>query len=358
VTDRPAAAERARVRGPLWTAAALAWALLVVDVVAGPGHGAHPGAGPLSAASALVGWLLMVIAMGAPLLVGPVEHVRARSLRRSRARACAGFLVGYAAVWTLGGIGLLALAAVVAPFPLAVAAGLLLWWATPARQRCLNRRHRHPALPAFGQAAVRATVRFGAAHGFWCFGTCAAPMLLALVLPPTTGPATMAATSAWLVLESVDPPRRPTWGIAVPRLLLGGRRSRWAASLWVRAAAAGGQPPPVPRAGPPWPPPRPRRPAVPALGRGWVRSASTTASPACRPDTIWVRPAPTAPSATGTGVAAPSRSTVTLVPEGSVCTAEVGTVNTPVADATVSATDAPEPAGRAGGVPVRPIVTG
>ena len=140
-----------------------------------------------SAAPLASGWLLMLAAMTPPLLVGPLRHVRERSFARRRARAMFLFIIGYAAVWMIAGMGLqvMALAARLAAsdtlvcFALSASAAML-WQVSPAKQWFLNRCHRRPQLAAFGAPADRAAFGFGLTHGASCVGACWALMLLPL----------------------------------------------------------------------------------------------------------------------------------------------------------------------------------
>src|SRR5918995_6821583 len=114
------------------------------------------------------GWGLMLAAMMAPLLIPALRHAFARSLPWRRGRAVALVAVAYAATWAAGGVGLASLAGGIgaltgAPYP-ALAVGIavaVLWQATPSKQRCLNRRPRHPPLAAFGRAADVDALRLG-----------------------------------------------------------------------------------------------------------------------------------------------------------------------------------------------------
>jgi predicted metal-binding membrane protein len=132
------------------------------------------------------GWLLMLAAM-APLIAAPLRHVRERSFARRRARAMVLFVIGYAAVWMIAGIGLhiLALAVQLVASDTLICVALsasaaALWQVSPAKQWCLNRCHRRPELAAFGAAADRAVLGFGLTHGAACVGACWALMLLPL----------------------------------------------------------------------------------------------------------------------------------------------------------------------------------
>jgi predicted metal-binding membrane protein len=141
------------------------------------------------------GWLLMLAVM-APLLVGPLRHIRERSFAHRRARAMVLFVIGYAAVWMIAGMGLqvLALAAIALATQLVASDRLLclalsilvsmLWQVSPAKQWFLNRCHRRPQLAAFGAPADRAVFDFGLTHGAACVGACWALMLLPLFAGP------------------------------------------------------------------------------------------------------------------------------------------------------------------------------
>jgi predicted metal-binding membrane protein len=109
----------------------------------------------------LLGLALMLTAMMAPLLIPALRHVHARSLRSRRWRAVSLVTVAHAAVWTVGGIVLLAVASalrsVTGHAHLAVLLGLvtaLTWQLSPLKQYCLNRHCAHPPISSFGAAAV------------------------------------------------------------------------------------------------------------------------------------------------------------------------------------------------------------
>ena len=133
------------------------------------------------------GWLLMLAVMTPPLLVAPLRHVRERSFAHRRARAMFLFVIGYAAVWMIAGMGLqvLALAAQLAVSDTLVclalsASAAILWQVSPAKQWFLNRCHRRPQLAAFGAPADHAAFGFGLTHGTSCVGACWTLMLLPL----------------------------------------------------------------------------------------------------------------------------------------------------------------------------------
>ena len=223
----PAARERARVRTPLVLLSVAVWVLLfemshrpgpMIDSLV-PGHA--PGLGVVAAVvSVAVSWVLMVVAMMAPLLVAPVGHVWAQSFVARRIRAVGLFLCGYLAVWTLVGLALVGLglavlrAGVAPPVAVGVVAGAVGWQCSPVKQRCLNRLRAHPGLAAFGRAADLDACRFGCTHGAWCAGSCWALMLLTVLAP--WGMSVMLAAMAWFVAERLDRPQPPGWRVRVP----------------------------------------------------------------------------------------------------------------------------------------------
>ena len=157
-------------------------------------------------ALSLASWLAMLLAMMAPLLVHPIDHVWTRSFRRVRWRRVALFALAYALVWTTAGWLLASASAYLAgmvPVAYSAVAAVALamaWQTTPAKQICLNRCHALPTLPAFGHAADREVIMFGLRSGCWCFGSCWALMLV----PMCVGGAhvvAMAATTAVAVGE-------------------------------------------------------------------------------------------------------------------------------------------------------------
>lgn len=228
--------ERSRV-GPVLLVSVAAWLLVLASpgLVTGHGHSlpavtedaaSHRLASVLAPLPSMAaGWALMVVAMMAPLLAPPIRHVAERSLRRRRARSVALFLVGHGVVWMAAGVLMLGALLVarhagVHPWALVavVGAATLVWQCSPARQRCINRSHHHPPLAAFGMAADRDALRFGATHGAWCVGSCWALMLLPLVLP-VGHLAAMVAVTVVLLAERLEGPRVPAWGLRLPTKL-------------------------------------------------------------------------------------------------------------------------------------------
>ena len=257
----PEAHERRRIRMPVLAVTTVAWAVtLLADPLRsayGSGAGSAPGSGagqgpalaalvarvahvcgahhavvdaglPASHASTenagelLIGWALMLTAMMAPLLIPALRHVRARSLRSRRWRAVSLVTVAHAAVWTVGGIVLLALASLLRSVTgqpdLALLLGLdaaLAWQLSPLKQYCLNRHCAHPPISSFGSAADRDALRFGGTHAAWCLGSCWALMLVSL-LAPAWHVAVMLVVSVWMWVEPLDRPERPTWRVRLP----------------------------------------------------------------------------------------------------------------------------------------------
>jgi predicted metal-binding membrane protein len=183
------------------------------------------------------GWPLMLTAMMAPLLIPALRHVHARNLPRRRGRAMMLLIAVYAATWSVGWLILHAVAtAVQAILPhdgIVIAVGLftaVLWQLSAGKQVCLNRRHAHPPIAAFGRAADTELLRFGVMHGFWCIGSCWALMLLPL-LYDDPHLIVMPIVTLWIWAEPFDTPTRPTWRLRVPvtaaRILAATTRPHW-----------------------------------------------------------------------------------------------------------------------------------
>jgi predicted metal-binding membrane protein len=242
----PAARERAQVRAPVLFVSAAAWMLLALEPGALELHAHHAGMMLRVSLDLLLahnppgtlalGWALMLAAMMGPLIIAPLRHVRDRSFARRRARAIALFVAGYAAVWMAAGLVLTALAMTVRMFaaeslvPLGMASAVaLVWQFSPLKQRCLNRGHAHPRLPAFGRAADIGALRFGLTHGVWCAGSCWALMLLPLLVARGHIVA-MAAVTLWLSTERLQMPEAPRWRWRLPvvagRIAVGQARLR------------------------------------------------------------------------------------------------------------------------------------
>lgn len=250
----PAARERQRVRVPLMVASAVAWIALVAQATAAPTMQDMSGPSMADMASGVdpgpwvVGGALMVVAMMVPLLGPPIRHVLAASLARRRARSVAEFLVGYLGMWVVVGAAMMALPEVVdvRPGVAVTVAGTVaaVWQVSPIKQRCLNRLHAHPALPAFGPAADCAAVRFGLTHAGWCVGACWSLMVLAVVVPGWSLPA-MALVTLWLAAERLERPELPAWRLRVPgkgaRLVVARTRSALRGAPGLSARTSGGR---------------------------------------------------------------------------------------------------------------------
>jgi predicted metal-binding membrane protein len=238
------AQEYARLRASLLLISLLAWMLILLEPRApscclakesATSSTALPAANP--ATSLAAGWALMLVAMMGPMLVAPIYHIRLSSFTRRRARSIALFLAGYGSVWIAVGAFLLAAERAAGDFAPqsylpATVVGLvaLAWQASPFKQRCLNRCHSHRALAAFGAAADRDALCLGLDHGRWCVGSCWATMLFPMLLPQGHLVA-MAAVSALMYCERLDPPKTPSWqwrgfGTALRYLMLRLRRPR------------------------------------------------------------------------------------------------------------------------------------
>ncbi|MEP3331631.1 DUF2182 domain-containing protein [Sedimentitalea sp.] len=175
----------------------------------------------LSPAQLMTGWGVMVIAMMLPLTLGPLSHVRKRSLARDANRSALLFVAGYLVLWLLAGAGFVAAAILLrVAFPavpsLFLGAGMatLLWQVSPAKQIALNSSHRHQPLSAFGRGPG-AAFRFGATHGVWCLASCGPIMLLALVAP-THGILWMTLAAIYIWAERCEPPRAPALELRLP----------------------------------------------------------------------------------------------------------------------------------------------
>jgi predicted metal-binding membrane protein len=220
--------DRVKVRNAVLVVAALAWGTSIWSVSMGPlpvstvglpsAHAQHHAMhGDAISAAAVVNWLLMLVAMMAPILMQPIQFLRGSSLARRRTRSTLLFLAGYAGVWICAGIVMLllvpALGSSGAPPYFQVAAVLVIALArqcSPAKQACLNRCHALLAPAAFGRAADRDALVFGATQGVWCAGSCWAWMLVPLLLP-SGHLAAMAAATVLIFCERLDDPAPVGW---------------------------------------------------------------------------------------------------------------------------------------------------
>jgi predicted metal-binding membrane protein len=198
---------RVAVRYPGWwvlIASAAAWTLLVVN-------GSMPQSFPLClppslgragqvaagleaawqtrvATGAMMGWVLMAVAMTPPLAMGLIRHVSVRSFAPRRYRAVLEFVLGGLAPWILfGAVAVPVLLwlpmsghtqSVAAAVAFAAAAA---WQLTPAKRLVLRRCHRTQPLAPAGWQADRDCLRYGLIHGGYCVASCWAMMLACMV---------------------------------------------------------------------------------------------------------------------------------------------------------------------------------
>lgn len=180
----------------------------------------------VSPAHLAASWSVMLIAMMLPSVVGPVDHVCARSFVHQRAAGSVGFIAGYLAVWLAAGVPLIGLALVLqflsdpswADF--AVAVGLALAWQVTAwKQVALNRCHSRPPSAAYGKNPFVAWVGFGCSHGCWCVANCA-PIMLGVLLAPVPSQVAMPMVALWIWAERLELPRPPAFGLSIPKRAL------------------------------------------------------------------------------------------------------------------------------------------
>jgi predicted metal-binding membrane protein len=215
--------DRITVRNGVLAVTTLAWILTLCTQSIGMGklsdvHAHHhsTSGGPVLAGAAW-NWLLMLAAMMTPVLIRPIQFVRASSLARRRRRSTVLFVVSYMAVWTFAGVPMLALVAVLESSGLALyiqGAAIffiaLVWQCSPAKQVCLNRCHALWELTASGRVTDTDTLVFGATQGLWCAGSCWAWMLSPLLLPSGHAMA-MAGAAVLIFCERVDEPAAVQW---------------------------------------------------------------------------------------------------------------------------------------------------
>ncbi len=215
----------------LGSACLLAWSLLAADAsglsrsgFCSVGASGAPGLalGGGSAAKIVWDWALMIVAMMAPLVAPPLQHLRDRTFAGRRARATALFLSAYLSAWTAAGAGLLTLAGAAGGQPLApslgfalAAAAAALWQVSPAKQWALNRCCRRPQLAAFGAAADRDALNFGLTHGAACVGACWALMAL-LLFVGSAHLGAMAVVALFVFSERLEDPAPIGWRWRAP----------------------------------------------------------------------------------------------------------------------------------------------
>lgn len=192
---------------PEWWALALS-AVAWIDLVAvsagspGGGHSAHT-----SVQTAANRWMIMVIAMMFPLVVGSIRTTADRSLWSRRHRAIAIFLAGYLATWLAAGMAVyLAVEAVDLSRPVppsllgAVAfAAAAAWQFAAPKWRAVRACHRSGRLAPRGWRADCDCARYGWTVGWQCVISCG-PLMLAVQLTSHAVPI-IASISALTVFE-------------------------------------------------------------------------------------------------------------------------------------------------------------
>lgn len=169
-------------------------------------------------ANLALSWILMLIAMMSLVLVPPFRHIWYRSMKKRRARAIACFLFSYCGIWLLfapllvfsGILIQVATELLNTPSWLFAVSVLVFWQTTPWKQHFLNLCHWTPRLSAFGWAADRDCLRYGARDACLCIGTCWALMLLPIAVHAHHLPL-MALASAVMVVERLKPCRPVRW---------------------------------------------------------------------------------------------------------------------------------------------------
>ena len=162
-------------------------------------------------------WLVMLVAMMAPMLISPIYDIYLSSFKRRLIRSVALFVAGYAALWMAAGVfvwGVEIVALVLMPdsYIPALITGViaLIWQASPLKQKCLNQCHSHGSISAFGAEADRDALLMGFKHGRWCVGSCWAIMLFPMLLPNGHFVA-MALVTILMFSERLDRSRIPSW---------------------------------------------------------------------------------------------------------------------------------------------------
>lgn len=148
---------------------------------------AGPGADISTYGTGAAAWSVLTLAMMAPALSQPLNHVWDSLPRRGRPGGLLAFMGAYLLVWLAAGACLAALAGWlsyrIAPdsLTLGVGAVFLAWQLSPAKQLCLNRCHHVMPLAPFGPRAVVDQVVFGVFIACSCVGSCWAVTFLMLV---------------------------------------------------------------------------------------------------------------------------------------------------------------------------------
>ena len=167
-------------------------------------------------------WLAMVVAMMAPLAVGPLRYVAASSLASRRTRSAGAFAAGYFGCWLLAGPLLIAAAAairVTVPssawgFAFAVTLGFV-WSAAPWSQAARNRAHQVRRIGLFGWAADRSCAAFGGRVAARCIAACW-PWMIVPLFAAQGHLGAMALATAMVVADDLRGPGRPRWRLPFP----------------------------------------------------------------------------------------------------------------------------------------------
>ena len=171
--------------------------------------------------SGLAMWgVCMLLAMMAPGLFRPVDHIISQSLPRRTATLLLSFTFAYVVVW-LPVVATLLLSSGVLLRSVGGGASVVLfgvacwyaWACTPMHQFALNRGHVMRPLRSFGGAAVRDAIALGARHGGWCILSCWPLMVIPLLSSGDSAPL-MAACSAAGAFLRVLPPRAARWHLS------------------------------------------------------------------------------------------------------------------------------------------------
>ncbi len=160
-------------------------------------------------------WILMVVAMMAPLVAANLSYVGRVVHTSQKVAASIAFLLGYLCVWILSGLLLVPLAFVLALagawIDLSLAFGVAVVWSmSPLAQWARNRCHGTSRMAAFGQEAQADGCWFGLRTGAACVFACWPWMLVPLQVE-TGHIAVMVLTGLYLFADRIAPPAAPVW---------------------------------------------------------------------------------------------------------------------------------------------------
>lgn len=135
-------------------------------------------------------WVLMLIAMMLPLHADAIKYVWGKNFPNKRYISILCFWVGYIIVWSIVGLisyafmsGLEQLYGENSLITLLIFLFLLVvWQASPWKQRSLNRCGFIPVIYPFGWRAFKDSFVYGLKKAGWCVGSCWALMLVSLFL--------------------------------------------------------------------------------------------------------------------------------------------------------------------------------